>query len=224
MAVGTRRAASTAPKGEPVNKHTARRLETRSGLLRVARQLLDQGRLESCSVDQICQAAGISRAGFYLHFANKAALLDAMLEEMGDWYLRQFRKLTPRTAATEEGLIDWLRHMVRGLKISRHAIQLFATREFSALKGQGMRRRREAVLLLGRQVPGFRLMLPDGGVDEERRLGLLLLVFQTEALCNYVAFDAPEETELGLRGLARQYLTFMAPVAEASTQTSGAAA
>src|SRR5262245_28028837 len=113
MAAATREPTHATPAGAaPTNKHTARRLETRAGLLRVARRMLDEGRLTSCSVDEICQAAKISRAGFYLHFPNKSALLDALLQEMGDWYLRQFRKLDAHAAATEDGLVAWLRNWV----------------------------------------------------------------------------------------------------------------
>jgi len=192
------------------NKHTARRLETSATLLEAARRLIGEGRWSNCSVDDICQVAGISRAAFYLHFSNKAALLSALQEENCGWYVRQFRKLDAATAATEAGLVAWFRHFVRGFEAAKHSILLFTAHEFG-LSSVGARRRGEAVLILGGQVPTFRLVREDGGIDEERRIGLLLLVFQVEQLSLHLVLNAPSDGELALRVLARQFLNFMAP-------------
>jgi AcrR family transcriptional regulator len=194
---------------QPANKHTARRLETRASLLKAARDLIDKGRLTSFAVDEVCRLAGVSRAGFYLHFSGKPALLDALQQEMSDWYVRQFRKLDAETAATEDGLVGWLTNFARGFTGSRPSILLFTARE-DGMPGLGARSRGEAILILGGQVPAFRLVKDDGGIDEERRIGLLLLVFQLEQLCLHLALDAPSDAALHLRVLARQFLHFMA--------------
>jgi AcrR family transcriptional regulator len=154
--------------------------------------------------------AGISRAAFYLHFPNKDAMLDVLQEEMGDWYLRQYKKLDAKTAASKAGVVEWLRNFVRGFGAAKHAIVLVTRQENGRerLRSQAVRRRGEAVLALGAQVPAFRLVGEDGRIDEERRIRLLLLIFQVEQLCQYLVFDAPSEGDFPLEVLAEEFVRF----------------
>lgn len=187
------------------NKHEARRLDTRAGLLNAARQLIAEGRFYSCSVDQLAQTAGMSRSAFYLNFPNKRALLDALQEDMAAWYIRQYRKLDPSVGRSEDSVMDWLQNFIRGFSAAKGPISLLTLREQGLLQ-IGTRVRGEAVLMMGAQMPGFQLVGDDGLIDNERRLEMLMLVFLIEKVCAYLIFESGEEPEPALRILARQFL------------------
>jgi AcrR family transcriptional regulator len=188
-----------------VSKHAIRRRETRARFLRAARELISQGRLATFSVDDVCQIAGVSRTGFYLHFNGKSELLDSLQKEMGEWYVRQFRKLDCARAVTEEGVIEWIEGFIRGFRGTKQTVLLFPSRE-DGVPGIRARVRGEAVLALGSQIPAFGLIKSDGSVDEERRIELLLLVFQIEQVALHLALDAPSNSDLYIRVLARHFL------------------
>lgn len=46
--------------------------------------MLREGRFQAASMEEIAEAAGLSRAGLYLHFRSRAALLDAICETLDD--------------------------------------------------------------------------------------------------------------------------------------------
>jgi AcrR family transcriptional regulator len=204
---------------EVANKHTARRLETHAGLLEAARQMIREGRLASCSIDELCQVASVSRAAFYLHFPHKTALIEVLVDEMHDWYVGQFRKFDAVTASSEDNIVNWLQHFMRGFEAAKHSILLFNSRG-SGMPNLSARRRGEAVLLLGGQVPAFRQVRDDGSIDDERRLGVLLLIFQIEQLCLHLVLDRPGNEERALRVLARHIRAFMTPPAS-ENETAG---
>ena len=54
--------------------------ETRMGLLDAAEQLFQQRGVSQCSLQDIAQAAGVTRGAIYWHFKDKAELFDAMME------------------------------------------------------------------------------------------------------------------------------------------------
>jgi len=196
--------------GASGNKHTRRRLETRANLLRAARGLINEGRFRSASTEEISALAGVSRAGFYLHFASKEEILGVLQTEVGEWYRRQIRKLDANTAATKDSLVGWLREYRRGLDVSKHVVSMLVAREDgnSWIRDLGAQLRGEAVLMLATQVPAFRLLNPDGRINDERRLRTLLLIFQIEQLCQYLALIAPDEGDLPLEILADEILRF----------------
>ncbi len=73
--------AEPAPSG-----HTTRRLETRRRLLEAGTELFAEGGLRSVTSTAIARRAGVATGTFYLHFSDKHALfeelVDAALEEM----------------------------------------------------------------------------------------------------------------------------------------------
>lgn len=67
---------------QPARRHL-RGIQTRGGLLKAARALLLLNGLTPVTVDDICLAAGVSKGGFYHHFADKeSAFLEIALEEL----------------------------------------------------------------------------------------------------------------------------------------------
>ena len=56
--------------------------ETRRGIMESAVQLFSRSGYDAASVDEICQAAGISKGAFYHHFPSKQQLFLSIIE---DW-------------------------------------------------------------------------------------------------------------------------------------------
>ena len=69
-----------------------RRAETRTLILGAARELFAQHGYHGTSVDTILDRAGSSKGGFYHHFADKAAVLEALLTEFEDEGMRRARE------------------------------------------------------------------------------------------------------------------------------------
>lgn len=192
------------------NKHTQRRLATRAQLLKAARRLMREGRFRTASTEEISAMAGVSRTAFYLHFTSKDHLLDVLQEDVSDWYRRQFRKLDAEAAATRDGLVAWFKAFLKGLASAQHAVALLSGRENGMEWFRGAQLRGEAMLTLASQIPAMRLVKADGRICDERRIRLLLLIFQVEQLCQYIALSAPDEGDLPLEILADEFLRFMA--------------
>lgn len=77
--------ASQAPAKQ--RKRPASRAETmaltREALLDAATELFAREGLDAPSLDAICQRAGFTRGAFYVHFADRDELLDAVMERIG---------------------------------------------------------------------------------------------------------------------------------------------
>ncbi len=75
-----------APDETPANGHTTRRLETRRKLLEAGAELFAEGGVRAVTSTRIARRAGVATGTFYLHFPDKHALfeelVDAALEEM----------------------------------------------------------------------------------------------------------------------------------------------
>jgi AcrR family transcriptional regulator len=69
-----------------------RRAETRTAILGAARELFAAHGYHGTSVDTILDRAGSSKGGFYHHFADKAAVLEALLTEFEDEGVRRARE------------------------------------------------------------------------------------------------------------------------------------
>lgn len=70
----------------PANGHTTRRLETRRRLLEAGTELFAEGGVRAATSTAIARRAGVATGTFYLHFPDKHALfeelVEAALEEM----------------------------------------------------------------------------------------------------------------------------------------------
>lgn len=86
------------------------RAERRDAILDVAAALIDAGRLTDLSMESVADAAGVSRALVYKHFANRQELLAALYERES---ARLHRQLSADVAAAD-GLADMLRALIAG--------------------------------------------------------------------------------------------------------------
>jgi TetR/AcrR family transcriptional regulator, transcriptional repressor for nem operon len=122
--------------------------QTRERLLEAARTLFREQGFESASIDTVMAAAGLTRGGFYAHFASKEELVEEVLRiEPG--LLRELRAVEPGPDAAERAVAaigDYLdpgkRDELIGCPLVAHAVD--------AIRGGDNRR-----ALYGAQVSGF---------------------------------------------------------------------
>jgi len=76
-----RKAAAKLPKNREETKK-----ETREALIRAGLAAFQEDGLDA-SLDDICDRAGFTRGAFYVHFADREALLVAVMEHVGEQFL-----------------------------------------------------------------------------------------------------------------------------------------
>src|ERR1700754_4987191 len=69
-----------------------RRAATRTAILTAARELFTEHGYHGCSIDAILLRAESSKGAFYHHFADKSAVLEALLTEFEDDGVRRARE------------------------------------------------------------------------------------------------------------------------------------
>jgi AcrR family transcriptional regulator len=69
-----------------------RRAATRTAILSAARDLFAEHGYHGCSIDTVLDRAGSSKGAFYHHFADKAAVLEALLTEFEEEGVRRARE------------------------------------------------------------------------------------------------------------------------------------
>ncbi|MCR4433139.1 MAG: TetR/AcrR family transcriptional regulator [Caldiserica bacterium] len=78
--------------------------ETRSILLKEAENLFALRGYDAVSVDDICQAAGVSKGGFYHHFSSKEALFLELLDRWLSHLDEELLKIESSTSTVEEAI------------------------------------------------------------------------------------------------------------------------
>ncbi len=64
-------------------------METKDQILEAARAAFDRGGIEAVSLRDVARAVGITPMAIYRHYANKQALIDALvLDALGEWSAR----------------------------------------------------------------------------------------------------------------------------------------
>lgn len=104
---------------EPANlSRTNQREDTRRRLLASARRLFRARGVDPIAMEDIAQAALVSRATIYLHFAGKPVLLKAlMLEDWAD-QKKLFERLHKVDFADAESIAGWVRRIAIGMRIA----------------------------------------------------------------------------------------------------------
>lgn len=92
----------------------ARSRRTRAALLDATREILEQRGFESLTMAAVAATAGVSRRAVYLHFASRAALVDALFRHIAEH--EGLDDSTRRVWAAPDGaaaLDEWARHLAR---------------------------------------------------------------------------------------------------------------
>jgi AcrR family transcriptional regulator len=94
-------------------RNTDRAAATRARIIASVRELLSQGRFHDCTVEQVAEHAGVSRATLYLHFRSRVELVDAICDVMGEnpelVGIRESVRLTDPDAALAETIAGSVR-------------------------------------------------------------------------------------------------------------------
>ncbi|WP_158608027.1 TetR/AcrR family transcriptional regulator [Nocardia panacis] len=85
--------------------------QRRSELLDAAQSLVLRGGVDALTVDDVTSGAGVAKGTFYLHFANKNVLIDALR----DRYVRRFVDLQDAAARSVDGIARVEQWMLVGI-------------------------------------------------------------------------------------------------------------
>lgn len=152
---------------------------TRRRVLDAARTVFATHGYGAATVEEIVAAAGVGRATFYLHFANKSDVLAALSHELEPEAAAYWRKLDQALRSREtlrlwlaEGLAWWETHrrILPAMREAAASDPVFAARQYELL-----RRMTETLADYFATVPGPK--------RAEWRLRLELLVLQLDQFC-----------------------------------------
>lgn len=181
-----RRAASGVKNG-----HGERRRSSRERLLEAARTLFFEQDLQTISVDDIARAANLSRAGFYLHYPSKEAILvdiarseSARLDPLYRWFANKTRR------TTRKDVRNFVQLAIRLSKRSRRQMSLLyqATGYNAEIWSTFTQNRQRHIDMLGETLPAFRDAKRAPAVERKRRARAFLLIVQLEQLTIYATF------------------------------------
>ena len=95
------------------NKNVARGEATRGQLIAIARRMFADRGYEDTSIEAVLKEAGVSRGSLYHHFASKAALFEAVAEDVetsvGEQTLAAAAGSDGPLAALRAGFLAWIR-------------------------------------------------------------------------------------------------------------------
>ena len=186
---------------------------TRDKLLEAARTLFADGGYMTCTVGDIVERAGVSRAAFYLHFASKQDLLNAIVARTLAQMQDRFLSLSfAQGGSRKDILVAWIGRQVREFRRLQGDHRLFslsiainpqaATDVFASSAA--------AVAALGRRLPELRILDAAGAVDLRRLAGLNFLIFEMQQLAVTSAYDAwVTDLDTAIDVLANRFLTFL---------------
>ena len=92
----------TVPKAENTPRRAGKKERTRQEIYRSAMRLFADSDYDNVTIEDICAAAGIAKATFFLHFAGKSALIPAFNEEITHSLAE---RLAGHTGSAEEELL-----------------------------------------------------------------------------------------------------------------------
>jgi len=73
-------------------------------ILAAARRLMDQNGVDTLTMDEIAQAAGVAKGTLYLYFQSKDELIQALLSQVGEAIVSDLEAIFTRSEAPQEKL------------------------------------------------------------------------------------------------------------------------
>lgn len=185
---------------------------SRQRLIAAARGLCSEGRFLNCGISDIADKAGLSRAGFYLHFKSKEELLSAVMSDQLDWYVNQHNTITEERTATVEGLIGWFGQFIDGFRTAGELlVQFWIASPTGVIVREQQANRMKGVEALGHRILALRVFRVDGSIDPGRQRRVLLFLYQMEQVCMAIAsgVTAGEDADATLLLLADEFRRLM---------------
>jgi AcrR family transcriptional regulator len=148
----------------------ARKIENRQRLLDAAGEVFERIGYTAASVDDIAQAAGVSRQTFYRHFESKIRVGLALHESLYERSMPYWQALSPQDACDPEQVRAWLTELLKFFATRRGAIRVFM--EMTTVELVFLEQLRAMVLgvigWLGVRIPAF-VGADHAGPEESRR-------------------------------------------------------
>lgn len=167
--------------------------ERRQQLIEIALTMFSERGMHGTSMDDIADAAGVTKPVLYQHFASKRALFLELLDDVGRHLLRAIAEATAGAASprqqVENGLTAYF-----GFVADHHA-------SFVLLFGDGSRRDEEfaaAVESVEANIADFVAALIDAGLDDDHRqlLAYAIVGMAESASRRWVATGATESAQV----------------------------
>jgi AcrR family transcriptional regulator len=166
------------------------RARTRARIERAARKIFLDGDYLGCSVKDIVDTAGLSRAVFYLHFRDKGDLLASLIRHS---LKVQHRTLTrgglPRTPSDDD-LRRWVRRAIDGIVRSTDNLRLIHLGSFvdPAVGPMIYGLQNDTVLDLAQRNPVFAVLDDAGDVRTRRFAEFSLLIYELGQVAVAIAY------------------------------------
>ena len=171
---------------------------TRARIAAAARQCFYAKGVAETSFEEIAAKAGVTRATIYLHFANRGAILAAILGENLEEACGIYAKLGARRAPDLASVRTWLEGYVNALVKHRRALALFyVTAGDSDVRALIDAYQDRVVEILGARFPAFDINVGPDRV--RRRTAALLAIARVDGFASAAAQVAPHiDVEAGL--------------------------
>jgi len=89
----------------PLGRRELKKVQTRSALLRAARELFLAKGYSATTIEDLASKANVSRATFFKYFSAKSGLLAAMVEQIDERFERRIEQERSRTGSTQAHLM-----------------------------------------------------------------------------------------------------------------------
>ena len=190
----------------------AQRALYREKLLQAAQAVFSRKTYSASSIDDIAQAADVSRATFYRHFASKIEIASALTDRLVAVLHPAYEQLGNARIIDERALTHWVRANVASCRAAAPLVRTI--REAAAIEPTFFRdhttaSHERAIRALGRRIRAFdRAATAPAGSAVRIRAHLLLR--QLDMFCYDVAIGRwTESLPVGSRTLAGQFLRFI---------------
>jgi AcrR family transcriptional regulator len=143
-------------------------------------------------VEDVARAAGISRAGFYLHFKSLEELMVAVFRREVRWQLRRYRSLSLDILRNERKLRGWLERFFASFRRERDYILIIyrALANDPSVMRIIYQEHDRMIESLGRRIPQLGLLGQDGTRDDRMFTRIHNLTRQIEDISLYSAFNS----------------------------------
>ena len=169
----------------------ARKTENRLRLIEAAGQVFERMSYSSASIDDIAQAAGVSRQTFYRHFDGKVSVGLAFYQERRAQLTAVWRDIGGEDASDIAMVRRWLARMFAYHRTARASIRIFIEMGIvePAFFEQAKALVRDLIGLLAERVPAFAGSGRTGREDQRYQVEAWLLIFQIVDQCSNAAMD-----------------------------------
>jgi AcrR family transcriptional regulator len=155
---------------EDVATRPARKSPRREKLIAAAAELFMRHAYDAVSVSMICTHAGITGPGLYRHFANKQALLIAVLDESLKLVHGEARRIAAATPDAEEALVAMVESHIRLVLEGPPSPLIFLKSEHALPDSERRRIRREMAIYAEEWISVLIPLRPDLSEPEVRLL------------------------------------------------------